>query len=138
MNIDYIINYKEYNFNFSYLNNVINMIFNNYKYQYRSLLFTFLNEEELLKINQDFLNHDYYTDVITFNVSDDDFIEGEVFISIDRAIELNTNIELELNRYIIHACLHLVGFNDFTKKEKIVMTNLENFYLNKIVSRGTV
>ena len=89
------------------------------------------------------LNHDYYTDIITFQLNDlADPIEGDIYISIDRIKEnaklLGLNIDAELKRVLIHGVLNLCGYKDKDKKDKLLMTKKENYYLNKnIVSRGT-
>lgn len=94
------------------------------------VFFLFCSDEALLKINQEFLQHDYYTDIITFNSSEnEDFISGEVHISLDRvadnAAALKIDFETELHRVIIHGILHLIGFNDKTKDEQVAMRAAE-------------
>ena len=82
----------------------------------------FCNDEYLKTINIKYLNHDYYTDIITFDYSEKDTISGDLFISIDRVIENaklnNVHFINELYRVIIHGVLHLCGYNDKTVKEK--------------------
>ena len=101
------------------------------------------SDQYLLDMNIKSLNHDYYTDIITFQLNDlADPIEGDIYISIDRIKEnaklLGLNIDAELKRVLIHGVLHLCGYKDKNKKDKLLMTNKENYYLNKdIVSRGT-
>ena len=97
----------------------------------------FCNDEYLKTINIKYLNHDYYTDIITFDYSDKDTISGDLFISIDRVIENaklnNVHFINELYRVIIHGVLHLCGYNDKTVKEKKEIREKENFFLNIIV-----
>ena len=98
--------------------------------------FVFCSDERLLEINQTYLKHFYYTDVITFNYNSNDVISGDIFISIDRINE-NANkfkepFEKELSRVMVHGVLHLLGFKDKTLKERKEMRNLENLHLNKI------
>ncbi len=92
--------------------------------------FSFIGDEELLAINKQFLNHDTYTDIITFDYNERDIIHGEIFISIDRVIEnANKNkvsFEKELHRVMVHGILHLCGYSDKTKKNKLEMTSKED------------
>ena len=88
----------------------------------------------LLGINRDYLNHDYFTDIITFDQSDEnDQIEGDLFISIDRVKDNSESNQcsqvIELQRVILHGVLHLAGYKDKTKKEKSIMRAKEDFYL---------
>lgn len=103
-------------------------------YQLAELNFIFCSDEYLLRVNQDFLKHDYYTDVITFDNSEElKTILGDIFISIDRvkdnAQQNNATIHDELCRIMIHGTLHLLGYRDKTKKAKTEMTAKEDFYL---------
>lgn len=105
-------------------------------YTLTELNFIFCSDEYLLRINQDFLQHDYYTDVITFDNSEaPKTILGDIFISIDRVkdnAKQNGAIVLdELCRIMIHGTLHLLGYKDKTKKAKTEMTTKEDFYLGK-------
>ena len=88
----------------------------------------------LLDINRQYLNHDYYTDVITFDYSEDNIISGDIFISVDtvadNAKEYNVTFEKELERVMIHGVLHLVGYNDKSDDEVVVMRAKENQYLS--------
>lgn len=92
------------------------------------------DDDYLLKINQSFLNHDYYTDIITFPYSTGHSIESDIFISLERvfenAKEFNVNWEMELMRIIVHGLLHLVGYQDKLEGEKEIMRNKENEALN--------
>lgn len=102
-----------------------------------SLSFVFCSDKEVLKINQTYLNHDYYTDIITFDLSEfkSKSIEGEIYISVDRVKEnaqtYKNSLSTELHRIIFHGVLHLCGFNDKTQKEKKRMTAKENEWLGK-------
>jgi rRNA maturation RNase YbeY len=91
-----------------------------------SLSYSFCSDEYLLEINREHLNHDYLTDIITFDLSDDSrLIEGDIYISIDRvrenAKQMGIGIELELKRVMAHGLLHLMGYDDKTNSGKIEM-----------------
>jgi rRNA maturation RNase YbeY len=108
------------------------------------LTYIFCSDEFILDVNKQHLNHDYYTDIITFNYNVDELISGDVFISYDtiksNAVEYSDgDIELELSRVIIHGVLHLIGFNDKSEKDQIEMTKQEDEALlkRKDVSRET-
>ena len=84
----------------------------------------------MLEINKEFLNHDYYTDIITFDYSETDVVSGDLFISIERikdnAKTLKTSYQEELHRVIIHGVLHLLGYKDKTEEESENMRKLED------------
>ncbi len=98
------------------------------------LAFNFCSDDSLSKINKEFLNHDTLTDVITFDYSALKEVSGEIFISTDRvrenASEFQQSFEEEIRRVMIHGLLHLCGYNDKTIKEKSLMSDRENFYLD--------
>ena len=104
------------------------------------LNFIFCSDDILLGINNEFLSHDYYTDVITFNNNVGTNIIGEIYISLDRVIEnakeLKSDFNDELRRVVVHGVLHLCGFNDQTLLEIELMRKKENEYL-LYVSRET-
>ncbi len=91
-------------------------------------------DDILLSKNIQFLSHNYYTDILTFDFSHKNKINGDLYISIDRIAENSKTFKetpiIELKRVIIHGILHLAGFNDHTPEEKMIMTQKENFYLN--------
>lgn len=100
-----------------------------------TLNFIFCSDSYLLTINQQYLDHDTYTDIVTFDNSDDEgCIEGDLFISIDRikenATTFNVSEKDELHRVIIHGVLHLIGYNDKGEGKKEEMTRMENKYLS--------
>jgi probable rRNA maturation factor len=104
-------------------------------YQLDELSFILCSDEYLLGMNQQYLNHDTYTDVITFDNSEElKTILGDIFISLDRvkenALSLNTTIANELCRVMIHGTLHLLGYKDKSKASKTLMTSKEDFYLS--------
>ena len=96
----------------------------------------FCNDQYLLKINQTYLNHDYFTDIITFNYNENNLISGDLFISIDRvkenAINQKMEFNVEIHRVIVHGVLHLYGLNDQSKQEKEIMRGRENLFLQKL------
>ena len=96
----------------------------------------FCSDDYLKQININYLNHDYYTDIITFDYSDNKIISGDLFISINRVRENaeinNENFNKEICRVIIHGILHLCGYKDKTGKEKEEMRKLEDSFLNLI------
>lgn len=100
------------------------------------LSFVFCSDDYLLQINQQYLNHDTYTDIVTFDSSDDeDVISGDIFISVERVRENAQKFGVterdELHRVIIHGVLHLCGYYDKNKQEKELMRSKENEYLGK-------
>lgn len=98
--------------------------------------YIFCDDEYLLKINQDYLQHDYYTDIITFDYVKGKKISGDIFVSVTRVSEnaplLSKSFEEELHRVIAHGVLHLCGYKDKTEDEIKEMRSKEDFYLNAI------
>ena len=92
-----------------------------------------VDDQKLLEINKTYLDHDYYTDIITFDYSYKETVTGQLWISIDRVIE-NANFHGataydELNRVIVHGVLHLIGYGDSSERKKNRMRELEDNYL---------
>jgi probable rRNA maturation factor len=105
-------------------------------FKLKELNYIFCSDSYLLQINQKYLDHDTYTDIITFDNSEKDkVIVGDIFISIDRirenALKFNITESNELHRVIIHGALHLLGYTDKSTADKQKMTFKEDFYLNK-------
>lgn len=101
--------------------------------------YIFCSDEHLLGINNEFLNHDFYTDVITFDLSSSKIeTEGEVYLSVDRikenAKQLGVSFKEELHRVIFHGALHLCGYNDKNKNDAILMRCREEKYLKAYFS----
>lgn len=116
------------------------------KFRIQTLNYIFCTDDYLLEINKNYLNHDTYTDIITFDQSEfEGEIEGDIYISIDRVKEnskiLETKYEEELLRVLIHGLLHLCGYKDKNQREKETMRREEekamNLFQNLSVPRGT-
>ena len=94
----------------------------------------FCSDNYILDINQRFLQHDYFTDIITFDYSEGNRISGDLFISVDsvreNSLEYGTEFEDELHRVIVHGILHLIGYDDHTEEDVSVMRAKENYYLS--------
>ena len=92
--------------------------------------YLFCDDEHILSVNNEYLGHDYYTDIITFDYSEGDVISGDLFISLDtvrtNAEQVGATYEQELNRVIIHGILHLCGINDKGPGEREIMEAAEN------------
>jgi rRNA maturation RNase YbeY len=110
------------------------------------LTYIFCSDRSLLKINQQYLDHDYFTDVITFDYRDSpsDLILGDVYLSIERvtdnSVRFNVSAQHELLRVMVHGLLHLVGYSDDSDEQKLGMRMLEDQYLSTVdqyVPRGT-
>ncbi len=104
--------------------------------------FVFCSDEYLINVNRQYLNHDTYTDIITFDYSKEDLslpVSGDIFISIDRVREnaekFGKSFENELQRVIIHGTLHLLGYKDKSKADKAEMTKAEDLWLKKLHSQ---
>ena len=105
-------------------------------YKLSELSYIFCTDEYLLQINRQYLDHDTYTDIITFDNSEDEgVIVGDIFISIERIREnagkFNVTEAQELHRVLIHGALHLLGYTDKSPTDKKKMTSKEDFYLDK-------
>src|SRR6202000_150110 len=103
-------------------------------YKLKELNYIFCSDQYLLQINQQYLQHDTYTDIVTFDNSEKKgMIQGDIFISIDRirenAKKFNTGEVNELHRVIIHGALHLLGYQDKNAENKKLMTLKEDYYL---------
>ena len=102
----------------------------------------FCSDEYLLKMNVEYLQHDYYTDIISFDYCEEDRILGDLFISKDRVLDNaehnSVTFESELQRVIVHGVLHLCGYKDKSEDEEKLMRSKEDYYLSKIVSRETL
>ena len=102
----------------------------------------FMSDDDLLEMNRTHLDHDYYTDIITFDYCEDDLILGDLFISVDRvkdnASEFNVSFGEELKRVCVHGVLHLCGYGDKSEEDEKLMRSKENQMLELTVSRETL
>ena len=93
------------------------------------LVFLFVSDQELLAMNKKFLKHNHFTDVITFGELEGDKISGNIAISVDRVLDnsktYGVKFDEELKRVMVHGLLHIIGYNDKTKKEKLTMSQKE-------------
>ena len=122
--------------NTSKLKYFIESIFKREMQNLDSINYIFCSDKAVLEINKKYLNHDFYTDVITFDLSPNNkAITAEVYISIERirdnAKQLGLSIKSELHRVLFHAALHLCGYSDKKKKDKVIMRKRENELLAK-------
>jgi len=106
------------------------------KIAFNFLEINFISSEEIYILNKEHLKHNYSTDILTFNYTgDNEILDGEIFISVEDASknskEFKVSLTEELYRLVIHGILHLVGYNDKMKKEKIIMKKKEDILLNK-------
>lgn len=110
----------------------------NSKYVVGDINIVFCDDNYILSVNKKFLNHNYYTDIITFDYCDNNIISGDLIISVDTVKQnsdlYKTDFKEELNRVIIHGVLHLLGYNDSTQEEIVEMREMENFALELINS----
>ncbi len=118
----------------------LNEVCEDYDRRLGDLSLVFCSDEYLLEMNRYHLNHDYYTDIITFDYCEDDVVSGDLFVSIDRVSDNAKSLGLlfgdELNRVVVHGVLHLVGLKDKYEDEKKLMRDREDYYLS-IVPRET-
>ena len=94
----------------------------------------FCSDNYILDVNQQYLQHDYFTDIITFDYCEGDRLSGDLFISVDsvkeNSVEYGTDFNDELNRVIVHGILHLIGYDDNNEQDIEMMRKKENYYLS--------
>ena len=94
----------------------------------------FCSDNYILDVNLKYLNHDYFTDIITFDYCDKNILSGDLFISVDsvreNAIFFEVDFEEELRRVIVHGLLHLIGYDDHTEEGQKIMREKENYYIS--------
>ncbi|HRT67294.1 MAG TPA: rRNA maturation RNase YbeY [Bacteroidota bacterium] len=117
---------------------VADLIFDDYHIEDAKIRIIFLYDDDINDINKRFLHHNSPTDVLSFNFEEEN-LEGEIYISIEtaerQAKEYKVSLTNELLRLSIHGILHLLGYEDKTMKNRKIMHNLEDKYLNKILKR---
>ncbi len=118
------------------IHKLVGLLRKDLEFSVESLFINFITSEEIHNINKEFLNHDSSTDIITFNYSGSHFeLDGEIFISIDDAKifarKYNVSLSKEFTRLIIHGILHLKGYDDIKKNNRVKMKRIENNLTNK-------
>lgn len=105
-------------------------VVSSYDYHVGEINYVFVDDERILEVNREFLQHDYYTDIITFDYTQGRFVSGDLYISLDtvssNTLQLGVPYEQELHRVIIHGVLHLCGLNDKGPGERELMEAAEN------------
>lgn len=118
----------------------VTALINNELKELGELSVIFCSDNFLLEMNKQYLNHDYYTDIITFDYVEDNVISGDLFISIDRirdnADKFSSEAIAELFRVVFHGVLHLIGYKDKTEQEQRIMRAKEDYYLAKVDFNG--
>lgn len=108
-----------------------------YGKEIKNINYIFCSDEYLLQINKEYLDHDYYTDIVTFPYQEGDYIESDIFISIDRvkdnSTQLNTEYNNEFHRVVAHGLLHLCGLGDKTSKEQQEMRQAEDLAISNLI-----
>lgn len=119
--------------------NWIKQVASTYGKKVGDLAYMFCSDEKILEINNQYLQHDYYTDIITFDYAEGDVISGDIFISLDtvksNSEQFGTDYDEELKRIIIHGVLHLCGINDKSPEERAEMTRCENEALKLLTEK---
>jgi probable rRNA maturation factor len=131
---------KKFSLSTDHITKYINKLIINELKEPGDIAVIFCSDEYLLDINKKFLNHDYYTDIITFDYVFEDIISGDLFISIDRIKEnsqqYGNELVIEVYRVIFHGILHLIGYKDKSEKEKYLMKKKEDYYLSEVDFSG--
>ena len=113
---------------------VIRQVSQENKKVFEAIQYVFLNDEELLDINIQYLNHNTFTDIITFDLTEGGGIIGEIYVSLDRIIEnasiFNVSVKEEFLRVLFHGALHLLGYKDKSAKDKQAMREAETYCIN--------
>ena len=135
MNIDF--NFEDVNFDLPDEKSLCDWIDFAVKHEHcftGNLSYIFCSDEYLWEMNKKYLGHDYYTDIITFDYVEDNYVSGDMFVSIDRVEDnakmFNVSRETELLRVLIHGVLHLVGYDDLTDEQEAEIHRKEDFYID--------
>ena len=119
------------------INNWIKSVASNYDKTIGEIAYIFCDDSKILEINKTYLQHDYYTDIITFDYCEGDVLNGDIFISLDtvssNAKEFDVTFDEELHRILIHGILHLCGHTDKTPESRLEMTRKEDEALQMII-----
>lgn len=122
-------------FDQQHVQNWIRRVAAEYGFALGNITYIFCNDERILEVNRQFLGHDYYTDIITFDYSTPSRIAGDIYISLDtvgsNAEQLGITFQEELKRILIHGILHLTGQGDKTPETRAEMTRKENLALSE-------
>lgn len=114
--------------------NWLKSVISNEKKEVSALNYIFCSDEYLLEINREYLDHDFYTDIISFPLKSDP-IEGDIFISVERVLENAKEYQVEsnqeLHRVMVHGLLHFLGYDDHEEKDILQMREKEDFYLKE-------
>jgi len=118
------------------IHNLISLLTKELDFKIKDLNVNFIDADSMLELNNQYLKHDYNTDIITFNYSGSHKnLDGEIFISIDETVDnslrFNVNLDSEIIRLISHGFLHLLGYDDVSSKDKKVMKKIENKLVEK-------
>lgn len=129
--------FQDVDFKFSYrrLNNAwLKLVAESEVKKLGAINIIFCSDAYILDVNMKYLQHDYFTDIITFDYCEKNILSGDLFISVDSVREnaffYNTEFEDELNRVIVHGLLHLIGYDDHTEEDQKIMREKENYYLD--------
>lgn len=114
---------------------LISLIITNHNYKVGQISYVFVNDTQILEINKEFLKHQYFTDIITFNYIQDNVINGEIYLSIDTISQnskiFGVSLKNEVLRVMIHGILHLCGYDDATENEKMIMRSNEDKWMSE-------
>ena len=101
--------------------------------------YIFVTDQALFEINKEFLNHNYFTDIITFDYNEKKTVNGEIYISLEtvykNSVKYNVSFKIELLRVVVHGILHLIGYDDKTERDKIRMREEEDIWIMSYLER---
>ena len=134
MSIQYLVEgVKRPNLQYRLVSKWLKLVIEKFSLKVGDITYIFCSDDYLLEINTKYLNHNYYTDIITFDYCSANIVSGDLFISVDRILEnsviFRNEISNEFLRVIVHGVLHLLGYKDSDESEKIIMRNAENEFI---------